>query len=1183
MTWLNRRLAGFGTVVFAAGIALLMIPSPGLVGVAPGLAPVAPSAVVHPEALRATAAIGAPSLLAQAEASLAAGAGPAAGSPMGCSGSGGGLTCSAKASAAAPAPLAPAGFVPTRPENATPPARYGAALAEYIAYGTVDPTDVVLFGGANSSSYVFNDTWIFTEGNDTWTNITPFLHCTSLSCPSARHDAAAAYLPGAASNRTYLFGGCTVASPNWTESIAPCDTSSSHILNDTWAFSDPSPGWGKWNWSHLSTPVAPSKRYAASITVSPSNNSLILFGGCGAGSACPLNDTWKFSGTSWTNLSLSGPSPRYGAAFGFTKTAGGGDEDALFGGCGTSGAGCMSGATSKALRDTWILSSSLVWSDLISAANCSTVVCPSPRYFAAFGSITSPVSVLELYGGAGPGGIVLGDVVEGSGWWAFKGSTGTWSSDTTPTDTAGATGLKAWSGPSPVGPPLDRYDGMFVYADDFGNLLFGGSAASGSSLGDTWVARQFPAPTFSGLIWPPPAPTPAYGASMVEDYADGYDVEFGGCSAQCGNVSTWTYSPTFSDNAGVPTPWESLAPAVNASNSPAPRMNASMVYFNDSGVKTVVILFGGLTSNGTLLNDTWEFTGGAWTHLTFTGSNSAPSPRQSAAFAYNSSASYAVLFGGCGSSCPLSDTWELSVSLGSFKWTLLSPTTSPSARYGASLAYDAKAGLMILFGGCGSTCPLGDTWLFEATPTTTWTQCTVGSCASGSAPPARWGAAMTYDSAKWELVLFGGCGATCPLGDTWIFNMTGLHIRWSEPTTSPSATARYDAVLADQPPGNDPLLEGGVGAGGRVLGGPGYYLTPPSGGGFSYGWFTASSLNEIPRAPAPVPRYGASIAYDSEDHYVLLVGGCQYTKVTTNCGQMAKSSTTWLFRNGSWVLGCTGCGPSARWDAALAYDVAASEFVLFGGCEATDNSCSSTTALGDTWTYASGSWTQLTPSASPGARGDASVAYDSYDKVVVVFGGLGCATMCSDTWTFASGTWTKFTGTNPAARFGAAAAWDGIANEVILFGGVLTTGLLSAQTWSFTMGAGWLQLPITRPTAVFDASMIELPNGTDLLLGGAVTGGSPSSATRLFLGTTNWSATVGALPAEITRWGMAAVFDPAAGPNGFGLIFGGSLGGDLYGGFAVDSSSQGQGDTWQYLVNPQPSSPSLYYDISIDP
>lgn len=1124
-----------------------------------------------------------PTLMAQAIASLAAGQGPAAGGPMSCTVTGGGETCSAETPREAPASATPSVASPVLPQNASPTARYGAAMASYVAPGSSSYMNVMLFGGANSSGYVFNDTWIFTTVNDTWTNIIPFLHCNVSSCPSGRHDAAASFLQNNAfNNQTVLFGGCTVASPGWAESAPPCSGAAGAILNDTWVFTDPSPGWGKWNWTRLPTSVAPSPRFDAAIAFAPVYGSLILFGGCGPGGACPLGDTWQFNGSGWTNLSITGPAARYGAAMGLIKTSLGSVEDVLFGGCGTSRLGCVSGATSEALQDTWALSPSFVWTQLISASNCLTVVCPSPRYLADYASVAAQ-GALELYGGSGVGGVVLGNTVESAGgWWAF-GSAGTWAATPTPLGTGCTPGCPAaWTGPSPVWPPLDRYDGMLVSADISGTLMFGGSAASGSSLGDTWVARESPYPQYSGLLWPPPAPSPGYGGSMVNDYADGYDVMFGGCSAECGNVSTWTYSPAFTDTAGLSTPWQSLWPSVNPTNSPPARINASMVYFNDTGNIETVILFGGLATNGTLLNDTWSFQAGAWTQVTFAVGGAQPSPRQSAAFAFNSSGAEenAVLFGGCGTTCPLGDTWTLSYAVG-FSWKLQHPLSSPASRYGAALAYDAANNRMVLFGGCGLTCPLGDTWFFQETPTYNWTQCTTGTCSGASAPPARWGAAITYDVATKTLIMFGGCGATCPLGDTWAFGISSLVNKyWFAPLMGTSPPARFDAVLADQPPGNNPVLEGGVGANGRVLGGPGYVLFPPASPRLSWGWLTGSSLNEIPRAPAPMSRFGASLAFDPLDGYALLFGGCQFTRAADNCGPMAEASTTWLFENGSWIIGCTGCGPSARWDAALAYDTASREFVLFGGCTATDDVCSSASVLHDTWTYAAGTWSLITPPTSPGARGDASVAYDSVGQVMVLFGGIGCGGLCSDTWTFSAGLWTMWTGGGgPSARLGAAMAGNG-ALGVLLFGGLLASGTVSGQTWSFK--SGWVLRATTGPTAVCDASMIELPNGTDLLMGGAGAGGVPSSATRLFL-VSSWAGTGGTLPVELVRWGMSAAFDSAAGTNGFGLVFGGSLGDDPIIPPSAAGFAPGQGDTWQFLVNPVPAPGSPFYDLSLCP
>src|SRR5260370_30579607 len=72
-----------------------------------------------------------------------------------------------------------------------------------------------------------------------------------------------------------------------------------------------------------------------------------------------------------------------------------------------------------------------------------------------------------------------------------------------------------------------------------------------------------------------------------------------------------------------------------------------------------------------------------------------------------------VLFGGgsCSGTCQLSDTWVWTGS----DWEQLSPPTSPSARAGASMAFDPATGQLLLFGGdsCSLTCFLSDTWVWE--------------------------------------------------------------------------------------------------------------------------------------------------------------------------------------------------------------------------------------------------------------------------------------------------------------------------------------------------------------------------------------------------------------------------------------------------------------------------------------
>jgi len=58
-------------------------------------------------------------------------------------------------------------------------------------------------------------------------------------------------------------------------------------------------------------------------------------------------------------------------------------------------------------------------------------------------------------------------------------------------------------------------------------------------------------------------------------------------------------------------------------------------------------------------------------------------------------------------------------------WVQRNPATSPSARNGCALAFDAARGRAVLFGGYDSTTPdLGDTWV----PNRSLLRCARGLC-----------------------------------------------------------------------------------------------------------------------------------------------------------------------------------------------------------------------------------------------------------------------------------------------------------------------------------------------------------------------------------------------------------------------------------------------------------------------
>jgi hypothetical protein len=155
--------------------------------------------------------------------------------------------------------------------------------------------------------------------------------------------------------------------------------------------------------------------------------------------------------------------------------------------------------------------------------------------------------------------------------------------------------------------------------------------------------------------------------------------------------------------------WDGAAWTKLAVSGPSGRMSQAMVYDARRG-RTVV--FGGMTgqpgSRPTLLNDTWEFDGRAWSQIAIEG----PSPRHGAAVAYDSKRGLVMLFGGYAGETLAADTW----SFDGRSWQKLADA-GPDGR-GSAMAYDAKRDRLVLFGGRGDGWPNGDkndTWEWDGT------------------------------------------------------------------------------------------------------------------------------------------------------------------------------------------------------------------------------------------------------------------------------------------------------------------------------------------------------------------------------------------------------------------------------------------------------------------------------------
>ena len=226
---------------------------------------------------------------------------------------------------------------------------------------------------------------------------------------------------------------------------------------------------------------------------------------------------------------------------------------------------------------------------------------------------------------------------------------------------------------------------------------------------------------------PATSPSARYAAAEAYDAATGTVVLFGGTNGGGTYLAdTWTWNGTT---------WTQQSPAT----VPTARQSTVMAY---NPVNQTVLMFGGLGVGNVNLNDTWIWNGSNWTQQS---PATSPGIRFAASLAFDPATNHMLLFGGR-TGASLGDTW----SWDGTTWTKLSPAASPSVRNSAAMAYDPGTGNVVLFGGNSGVGNLtyNDTWTWNGT---TWTQ-----LSPTTSPSVRLAATMAYDANVAGLILFSG-------------------------------------------------------------------------------------------------------------------------------------------------------------------------------------------------------------------------------------------------------------------------------------------------------------------------------------------------------------------------------------------------------------------------------------------
>jgi len=198
-------------------------------------------------------------------------------------------------------------------------------------------------------------------------------------------------------------------------------------------------------------------------------------------------------------------------------------------------------------------------------------------------------------------------------------------------------------------------------------------------------------------------------------------------------------------------------------------------------------------------------------------------------------------------------------------------------------------------------------------------------------------------------------------------------------------------------------------------------------------------------AVSPSPRTGAAIAWDGATHQLLLFGGSRIP--FTGGGFLAG---TWVWTGTTWTRLHPATSPPARHNADMVYDRARHEVILFGGYNGS--------YLNDTWTWNGVTWTPVHPATSPPPRDTHSMAYLPATRTTILFGGFN-GTRLSDTWSWDGTTWTRL---HPARSPGVVstawqAAYDSVSHQLILFGGDPGNGTFTSNTWAWA-GTTWTRL-----------------------------------------------------------------------------------------------------------------------------
>jgi cysteine-rich repeat protein len=492
----------------------------------------------------------------------------------------------------------------------------------------------------------------------------------------------------------------------------------------------------------------------------------------------------------------------------------------------------------------------------------------------------------------------------------------------------------SWSEATTASSPEPRLAHLMVFDSTRQVVVLHGGGGGTSHLQDTW---EWNGHTWTQIITAA-APPPRFSAAAAYDATSQRVILFGGRYDE-DRDDTWAYD-------GVS--WVSLTP----SDSPPATSEHRLVFDEMQGR---IVLHGG-SRQGIPSNETWAFQAGNWQQLQPSGP--IPPARSGHGMVYDSLRGVVVFHAGRCEPLVCADTWELSGNT----FREATPLTEPPGRQGHRLVFDETQRTLVLFGGSSLSRTYDDTWAFDGQH---WWE-----IRTSNAPPAREDHAMAWDPQRSEVVLFGGTNQRSAIvyDDTW--GLGGDPLDWRVVPVQSRPPPGSGHALAQDPGGQQLLLFGGLW------------------GDFPQRdtWlFKHGDWQMMPHAEQDWPpslAFTAAVT-DSGRCGVLLYGGFEQQLFGTN--------SLFSFSQGIWRPLTASHHPESRFGHAMTEDASNGWTQVFGG---TTNLGS----LGDTLILDGSKWKHLLLPVSPSARSEAALAFDRKRRVSVLFGG---STGADETWELA--------------------------------------------------------------------------------------------------------------------------------------------------------------------------------------